>query len=72
MASLPVMRFCLRCKSENIRVIEYLGVECIVCNDCGYDGREQYEMYPQQRTSQREKTRFTPYKAGGAQRTVKK
>ncbi|HLC66199.1 MAG TPA: hypothetical protein VJK52_01020 [Candidatus Nanoarchaeia archaeon] len=69
--SITTAHFCPRCKSTNIRLVEYMGKMCIVCNDCGYDERQQYEIYPEQKTSQREKERFSPYRIGGARRTAK-
>lgn len=63
---------CPKCNSENIKVVDYLGIKCLVCNNCGFDERYYYEIYPEQRTSQKEKGRFNPYKAGGKRRTVNK
>lgn len=65
-------RFCPRCRSANIRIVDYLGMSCIICNDCNYDERQQYDLYPEEKTSQREKGRFTPYKVGGGRRVAKR
>lgn len=46
-----------------------MGVKCIVCNNCGFDESKQYDVYPEGKTSQKEKGRYTPYKAGGFKRT---
>ena len=60
---------CPKCKSPNVRIEEYQGIDCIVCNDCDYDESQQYEVYPEHKTSQKAKGKFTPYKAGGNKRT---
>ncbi|HJO01379.1 MAG: hypothetical protein QF655_01970 [Candidatus Woesearchaeota archaeon] len=62
-------KICLKCKSSNIKLISYMGVKCIVCNNCGFDESKQYDVYPEGKTSQKEKGRYTPYKAGGFKRT---
>ena len=33
---------------------------------------EDYEVLPEERTSQKEKGRYSPYKSGGGKRSVKK
>ena len=65
------MKICPRCKSENIKEVDYMNVKCIICNDCGYDQRETYDVFPEDRETQREKRKFSPYKAGGGKRTLK-
>ncbi len=50
-------------------MVDYLSVKCIVCGNCGYDETKQYDVYPEEKTSQKEKGRYTPYKAGGFKRT---
>ena len=62
---------CPQCNSNNIKKINYLGVNCIVCKDCGFDETKQYEVYPDEKVSQKAKGRYTPYKAGGFKRTKK-
>tara|TARA_Y100000310_G_C20663819_1_gene806326 strand:- start:1325 stop:1537 length:213 start_codon:yes stop_codon:yes gene_type:complete len=59
---------CPQCSSENIKVIDYMGVKCKVCSECGLDERNLYEVYPEEKTSQKEKGKFSPYKAGGGKR----
>jgi len=56
---------CPRCKSENVKVVKHLTIKCIICNDCGYDERDQYDVYPENKT----KHYKDPYKAGGPRRT---
>ncbi|MBI1969519.1 hypothetical protein HYS48_02390 [Candidatus Woesearchaeota archaeon] len=72
MVEIPTKSICPRCKSDNIRIVDYMTVQCIVCNSCGYDERMVYEIVPEEKTSQKLKGRFSPYKAGGASRIVKK
>ena len=62
---------CPKCKSTNIKVINYLGIKCIICKNCGYDESKQYDVFPEKKSSQREKGRYSPYKTGGFKRTRK-
>lgn len=62
---------CPKCKSPNVRLEEYQGLDCIVCNDCGFDEAQQYEVYPDHKASQKAKGKFALYKAGGSARTKK-
>ena len=48
-----------------------MGVECIICNNCGFDESSQYEVFPEEKKSQRAKGKYTVYKAGGFGRTKK-
>ncbi|MBL7054489.1 hypothetical protein ISS05_01900 [Candidatus Woesearchaeota archaeon] len=62
---------CPACKSKNIKSVSYIGVKCIQCLDCGFDEQKQYEVFPEEKTSQKAKGRYTPYKSGGGKRTKK-
>ena len=62
---------CPRCGSKDVKVVDYLGAKVLVCNKCGYDERVGLEVFPEQRETQREKRRFSPYKAGGRGRAEK-
>ena len=62
---------CPRCFSDDAETVEYLGVQCVVCRNCGFDETALYEVYPEERGSQREKGKFSPYKAGGSGRVRK-
>ena len=62
---------CPKCRSKNVKIVDYLGIKCIICKDCGFDETNQYEVYPQEKVSQKEKSKFTPYKTGGHKRTAK-
>lgn len=55
---------CHKCGSINVKITDYLGVKCIVCGNCSYDESKQYNAYPGEKSSQKEKGRYTPYKAG--------
>ena len=61
---------CPKCGSKEIEIEKYLDLECILCNSCGYDEASQYEIYPENKVSQKAKGRFTPYKTGGGKRTI--
>lgn len=63
---------CPKCGSSDIKLYNYLGVKALKCNNCGFDERNIYEVYPEQKTSQKAKGDYTVYKAGGSQRTRKK
>lgn len=62
---------CPKCKSDKIKIIDYLGVKCIVCSNCGYDETKIYGQTPEQRSSQKAKGTYSVYKAGGKSRTKK-
>ncbi len=61
---------CPKCKSTDITIEDDNGVSFITCNVCDYDELE--EFYPDERKSQREKGRYSPYKTGGKGRTQKR
>jgi len=61
---------CPKCGSFNV-AIHKEDIEFLTCKSCGYDELEE-EAYPEQRSSQREKGRYSPYKAGGKGRTRRK
>ncbi|MBW2996579.1 hypothetical protein KY332_04750 [Candidatus Woesearchaeota archaeon] len=63
------MKKCPKCGSTNTKTVEFMGAKVHFCKDCGYDERDELSVVPEQRTSQREKTRHSPYKAGGGKRT---
>ena len=65
------MKKCPKCSSSKIKLVDYIGVKCIICSKCGYDETKQYDVYPEDKTSQKEKGRYTPYKAGGSKRGKK-
>jgi DNA-directed RNA polymerase subunit M/transcription elongation factor TFIIS len=60
---------CPKCGSTKIKIKEYLGNPCIVCERCTYDESDAYDITPEERTSQREKGRYSPYKTGGSKRS---
>lgn len=39
------------------------------CTECGYDERDEASIVPEERTSQKAKGEYTPYKTGGSRRT---
>ena len=65
------MKTCQKCGSKKIVVEQYMGIPCIVCTSCGYDEASKYDLFPEEKTSQKAKGQFSPYKTGGAKRTTK-
>ncbi len=59
---------CPKC-GRDARILMYFGVYLIRCGNCGYDESSQYDIVADQRKSQREKTKHSPYKIGGKQRS---
>ena len=66
------MRKCPKCGSYNVEPYLYQSVEIIKCDDCGFDEGTEFEQLPTEKTSQKAKGKYTPYKAGGSQRARKK
>ena len=66
------MHKCPKCDSYNVMPYLYQSVEVIKCGDCGFDEGSVYGVYPEQKTSQKAKERYTKYKIGGSGRTRKK
>ncbi len=64
-------RLCPKCKSDDVNLISYMGIKCVVCKNCGYDESKQYDVFPEEKGSQKEKGRYTPYKVGGFKRAKK-
>ena len=62
---------CPKCGSLKIEIVEYMNSKVRVCKECGYDERDDLDMVPSERNSQREKGRFSPYKSGGKNRIGK-
>jgi len=62
---------CPICNSKNIKLADYLDIKCILCLDCGFDERKEYEVFPEDKVSQKEKARYSPYKSGGGKRAKK-
>ena len=64
-----IKKYCPKCNSNKIKIIRYMGINCIVCDNCGFDETESYEVFPEEKKSQVEKGRYSPYKAGGHRRS---
>ena len=62
---------CTKCSSKDIKLVKYLGIDCIVCKNCGFDETESYEVFPEEKNSQKAKGSYTPYKSGGHGRSRK-
>lgn len=66
------MNKCPKCNSNNIKLYKYLGIQAIKCSNCGFDESSVYEVFPEQKTSQKAKGSYAVYKTGGSGRTRKK
>ncbi len=62
-------RHCPKCESDDVLVVTYMDIECVVCNTCGFDERDELEGVPEGRTSQKAKGQYSKYKTGGSSRT---
>lgn len=63
---------CPKCNSANIQFYKYLNIKTLRCNNCLYDEAEEYDIFQEVRTSQKEKGRYNPYKAGRKRYIIKK
>ena len=64
------MKKCPKCGSKDIKFYKYLNLDAIKCNNCGFDESAIYEVYPEQKTSQKAKGKYNVYKTGGSRRTT--
>lgn len=62
---MPIKKYCPKCNSDKIKIINYMGVKCIVCTNCGFDESKQYEVFPEEKKSQKAKGKYNIYKVGG-------
>ena len=68
---MKIKKICPKCCSSKIKLINYMGVKCVVCNNCGFDESKQYDVFPEEKKSQKAKGQYTPYKVGGFRRDKK-
>ena len=66
------MNKCPKCGSKNIKMYDYLSAKVVICSNCGFDEASVYEVFPEEKTSQKAKGNYAVYKTGGSQRTRKK
>ena len=66
------MSKCPRFGSKKIKSYNYIGTKIIKCSDCNFDESKIYEVYPEQKTSQKAKGEYNIYKTGGSSRSRKK
>ncbi|MBR9683074.1 hypothetical protein GOV03_00865 [Candidatus Woesearchaeota archaeon] len=65
------MAKCPKCGSKNVEIIDdEMGF--IKCKACGFNELTGYENLGEERNTQREKTKYNPYKTGGSARGRKK
>ncbi|MBI2541426.1 hypothetical protein HYV80_01840 [Candidatus Woesearchaeota archaeon] len=63
---------CPKCGSDNAKLIRYLGIKVVKCSSCGFDESAVYEVFPEQKASQKAKGNYSKYKTGGSRRTAKR
>ncbi|MEK6921868.1 MAG: hypothetical protein AABX82_08315 [Nanoarchaeota archaeon] len=63
-------KLCPKCGSKETQSEAYMDITILKCKNCGYDESTLYEIYPEQKTSQKAKGQFSPYKTGGGKRTI--
>lgn len=69
---MPQPRQCPVCGSKNVVLKKVRGFQYLCCQDCEFDEEQDYDsVYPEERSTQRGKSTFTPYQRGGGQRTRK-
>ena len=61
---------CPKCGSKHMYYEKYRGVNCLVCESCDYDQRDELDVGPEGKGN-KGKGNYTPYKTGGAARTRK-
>ncbi len=63
---------CPECGSKNLKKEndDLIG-EYIICLDCGFDESLEYDVYPDEKKSQKAKGSYSVYKHGGGRRSVK-
>lgn len=66
------MNKCPKCGSKNIKIYDYLGAKVVKCNNCSFDESNLYEVFPEEKKSQKAKGKYSIYKTGGSRRTIKK
>ena len=66
------MNKCPKCGSKDIRLQNYLGIKAVKCNNCSFDESKLYEVFPEEKKSQKAKGKYSVYKTGGSLRTRKK
>lgn len=62
---------CPKCHSHVVITLEHEGVSYLQCRICHYDELEQ-DIVPEERTSQKAKKEYSPYKQGGKGRGRRK
>ena len=67
---MPTKKHCPKCGTGNIKIVKFIGIDCVVCGNCGFDESSQYEVFGEKK-SQKAKGSYTPYKSGGHDRGKK-
>jgi len=54
---------CPKCNSSDIDFVKYLENYYLICDSCGYDESAKFDADVQQKTSQKAKAEYSPYKS---------
>ncbi|MBI5392749.1 hypothetical protein HZA96_02670 [Candidatus Woesearchaeota archaeon] len=54
---------CPKCKSSNIDYVKYLKEYYLICDNCGYDASSKYQLLAEEKTSQKAKGNYSPYRS---------
>ena len=59
---------CPKCESSDIKMFEYMGTKIIKCQSCGFDEGKMLDEFPSEKSNQKAKGIYSPYKSGGHSR----
>jgi len=62
---MPAPAECPRCKSAEVKVVAYRGTTARICNTCGFDERNELDIDAGEKTNQKAKGAYSPYRTGG-------
>ncbi|HLC50241.1 MAG TPA: hypothetical protein VJI97_02330 [Candidatus Nanoarchaeia archaeon] len=62
---------CPKCGSKKTKSVDYLGAKVLKCDECGFDESSLLDVFPEDKSSQKAKGQYSPYKTGGSRRTQK-
>ncbi|HIH11746.1 TPA: hypothetical protein HA241_06150 [Candidatus Woesearchaeota archaeon] len=59
---------CPKCKSSQAQRIDHNYLSFLRCLQCGYNELAAEDTFPEQRSNQREKRRYSPYRVSGGKK----
>ena len=65
------MAKCPKCGSKETENYMFMRTMILKCSSCGYDEGTEFDQNSSQKTNQKEKSKYSPYKAGGKYRINK-